>query len=189
LFLHADTLLPKAAWNEGFWANLPEMPMKRVFSADAHENTHGKGVFGWGRFDVAFSAHPRQSSADNAEAFRTADDTHTTEALPAMMPVVARFMNARSRLTGIATGDQALFMTRAAFEAVGGFPDLPLMEDVEICARLRQFAAPVCLRERVTTSARRWQKRGVWRTITLMWWLRLAYWLGVPPETIARWYR
>ena len=119
----------------------------------------------WGRFDVEFDV--RNWTMD-ATAFG---------------------MNHRSRLTGIATGDQALFMTRAAFQAVGGFPDQPLMEDVEITARLRRTSRPACVRRPVRTSARRWQARGPWRTIFLMWWLRLKYWLGVSPESLARQYR
>lgn len=119
----------------------------------------------WGRFDVNIAGqHP-------------------------MLRVIAWFMNQRSRLTGIATGDQALFMTRAAFEAVGGFPDQPLMEDIELSARLKRLGAPQCLRLRVQTSGRRWEQRGLWRTMALMWRLRLAYWLGRSPDTLARRYR
>ena len=103
--------------------------------------------------------------------------------------VVASLMNGRSRLTGIATGDQAIFMTRAAFDAVGGFPDQPLMEDVEMSRRLRRLAPPACLRAHVTTSGRRWETRGIWRTIVLMWRLRLLYAVGVAPERLARSYR
>jgi rSAM/selenodomain-associated transferase 2 len=102
--------------------------------------------------------------------------------------VVAFFMNLRSRLTGIATGDQAMFMTRAAFKAAGGFPDIALMEDIAMSKRLKRLGRPLCLRERVATSARRWQQHGILRTILLMWWLRLAFWLGIRPETLARRY-
>jgi rSAM/selenodomain-associated transferase 2 len=123
------------------------------------------GRHAWGRFDVEFDVR-----------------TWTMDA-------TAFGMNQRSRLTGIATGDQALFMTRAAFQAVGGFPDQPLMEDVEITARLRRQSRPACIRRPVRTSARRWQARGPWRTIFLMWWLRLRYWLGASPEALARLYR
>lgn len=118
----------------------------------------------WGRFDVRF------------------DDDR------AMLRVVAAMMNARSRLTGIATGDQCIFVRRDEFEAISGFPDLPLMEDIALSALLKRRSAPACLRNKVTTAARRWQKNGVWRTIFLMWWLRLAYLLGVSPERLARWY-
>jgi rSAM/selenodomain-associated transferase 2 len=123
------------------------------------------GRHAWGRFDVEFDLR-----------------TWTMEA-------TAFGMNLRSRLSGIATGDQALFMTRAVFDAVGGFPDQPLMEDVEITSRLRTRSRPACIRRPVLTSARRWQSRGPWRTILLMWRLRLAYWCGASPVDLARQYR
>ena len=119
----------------------------------------------WGRFDVRIEGKPR------------------------MLRVIAAFMNRRSRWTGIATGDQALFMTRAAFDAVGGFPAQPLMEDIEISKRLLKLSRPACLRARVVTSGRRWETRGVWRTVLLMWRLRLAYWRGATPERLAERYR
>ena len=118
----------------------------------------------WGRFDV------------------------TIEGVSRMLPVVAGMMNLRSRLTGIATGDQAIFVRRSDFFAVGGFPVLPLMEDIELSRRLKARSAPVCLAQRVTTSGRRWEANGVWRTIFLMWNLRLRYWLGAPAETLAKVY-
>lgn len=118
----------------------------------------------WGRFDVRITGRER------------------------MLAVVARCMNLRSRLSGIATGDQAIFMHRLAFARSGGFPDQPLMEDVELCARLRRQAPPVCLKARVETSGRRWERHGVGRTILLMWGLRFAYWLGVPAPALARLY-
>ena len=88
-----------------------------------------------------------------------------------------------------ATGAQALFMTRAAFDAVAGFPVQPLMEDIEISRRLLKLSRPACLRARVVTSGRRWETRGVWRTVLLMWRLRLAYWRGAPPEQLAALYK
>ena len=97
-------------------------------------------------------------------------------------------MNARSRLTGIATGDQAIFVTRDAFAAAGGYPGIALMEDIELARRLKRISRPLCLRARVTTSGRRWESRGVLRTIVLMWRLRLAYFFGVKPEELARRY-
>ena len=106
-----------------------------------------------------------------------------------MLRVVAGLMNLRSRLTGIATGDQAMFVRREAFDAVGGFPVQPLMEDIELSRRLLRRSRPACLRARVTTSGRRWEQRGVWRTIVLMWRLRWAYWRGVPAEVLAEAYR
>ena len=107
-----------------------------------------------------------------------------------MLPVIAGLMNRRSRWSGIATGDQALFVRREVFNAVGGFPDQPLMEDIELSRRLLQAGhAPACLRQRVRTSGRRWDNRGVWRTILLMWRLRWLYWCGTPADTLARRYR
>ena len=97
-------------------------------------------------------------------------------------------MNARSRLTGIATGDQAMFVTREAFDAAGGFPEIALMEDIELSRRLKRVSPPLCLRARVTTSGRRWETRGVLRTILLMWRLRLAYFFGAKPDDLARRY-
>jgi rSAM/selenodomain-associated transferase 2 len=119
----------------------------------------------WGRFDVRIDGNGR------------------------LLGVVAALMNLRSRLSGIATGDQAIFVTRAAFEAVGGFPEQPLMEDIELSRRLRRLSRPACLRLRVVTSGRRWETRGVWRTSALMWRLRLLYRLGIAPERLARSYR
>ena len=119
----------------------------------------------WGRFDVRIEGQPR------------------------LLRVIAACMNRRSRWTGIATGDQALFMTRAAFDAVGGFPAQPLMEDIEMSARLLKISRPACLRARVVTSGRRWETQGVWRTVLLMWRLRLAYWRGAAPERLAALYK
>lgn len=118
----------------------------------------------WGRFDVQLSGrHP-------------------------LLRVVEYTMNLRSRLTGIATGDQAIFVRRSLFERVGGFPDIPLMEDIALSRLLRKHGMPLCLRDRVLTSSRRWEHKGVLRTILLMWRLRLLYALGVPAEKLARHY-
>lgn len=106
-----------------------------------------------------------------------------------LLPVIATAMNLRSRLTGIATGDQALFMTREAFETVGGFPDQPLMEDIAMSRRLKRLSPPACLREKVASSGRRWEQNGAWATILLMWRLRFRYWRGASPEKLAREYR
>ena len=95
-------------------------------------------------------------------------------------------MNARSRWSGIATGDQAIFVTRAAFVRVGGFPDQPLMEHVELSRQLRAVGRPACLQDRVTTSGRRWETRGVWRTNFLMWRLRWRDWCGAPAQALAQ---
>jgi rSAM/selenodomain-associated transferase 2 len=118
----------------------------------------------WGRFDVRFTGR------------------HS------MFAVVARAMNLRSRLTGLCTGDQALFVTRAAFAQAGGFPEQPLMEDIALSRALKRLSRPARIATPVVTSSRRWERRGVLRTILLMWWLRLAYWLGVSPARLARWY-
>ena len=98
-------------------------------------------------------------------------------------------MNLRSRLSGIATGDQAIFVRRAAFDAIGGYPLQPLMEDIELSRRLKRRSRPDCRRERVVTSGRRWDEHGAWRTIVLMWRLRWLYWRGAPAERLAALYR
>ena len=118
----------------------------------------------WGRFDLRIAGrHP-------------------------LLAVVARMINWRSRLTGVATGDQAIFVTRKAFEAVGGFPDLPLMEDIAISRRLKRLCRPYCICMQAVTSGRRWEQNGVIRTILLMWRLRLSYYLGVEPALLAELY-
>jgi rSAM/selenodomain-associated transferase 2 len=116
----------------------------------------------WGRFDIRIAgAHP-------------------------LFPIIAAAMNLRSRITGIATGDQAIFMSRAAFGP--GFPDIALMEDIAMTKRLKRHGRPLCIAVPVVTSGRRWEKHGVMRTILLMWWLRLAYFLGANPAWLARSY-
>ena len=105
-----------------------------------------------------------------------------------LMKMVAWFMNARSRATSICTGDQAIFVRRSAFEAVGGYPDIPLMEDIELSRRLKARGRLAALRARVTTSARKWEREGPLRTIGLMWTLRLLHFLGVAPARLHRWY-
>lgn len=118
----------------------------------------------WGRFDVRF------------------------EGRSAWLPVVARMMNLRSRATGIATGDQAIFVRRHAFERAGGFAQLELMEDIALSARLKRISRPACLRDAVIASGRRWDERGALRTIVLMWWLRLQFFFGAAPSRLARSY-
>lgn len=120
-----------------------------------------QGASVWGRFDVRIDSH--------RPVFRC----------------IERLMNWRSRWSGIATGDQAVFVRREAFERVGGFADIPLMEDIALSRALKRIAPPVCLQARVTTSARRWEKHGVWRTVWLMWRLRAAYFLGADPASLA----
>ncbi len=137
--------------------------------ADAlvHQALGDGGLHGahWGRFDVRITGRP-----------------------PALR-LVAALMNLRSRWTGIATGDQAVFVCRKAFDAVGGFPDQPLMEDVELSKRLLALGRPACLRQRVATSGRRWEKNGVCATVVLMWRLRWRYWRGESPAVLAQAYR
>jgi rSAM/selenodomain-associated transferase 2 len=104
--------------------------------------------------------------------------------------VIEYLINLRSRITGIATGDQAIFVRRKLFTDLGGFADIPLMEDVEICRRLKAKVLPVCLKHKVVTSARYWEKHGPFTTIFRMWVIRFAYWVGVSPEHLyARYYR
>lgn len=105
------------------------------------------------------------------------------------LPIIAAFMNGRSRWTGVATGDQAMFLRADLFRQVGGFPDQALMEDIELSKRLRKQASPACLRCAVTTSGRRWESRGVLRTMLLMWRLRWRYWRGESPDALAEAYR
>jgi rSAM/selenodomain-associated transferase 2 len=102
--------------------------------------------------------------------------------------MIAALMNWRSRWSGIATGDQGIFVRRAAFEALGGYPDIPLMEDVELTRRLKRLGRIACLPARVTTSSRKWEREGIARTIVLMWTLRLLYFLGVSPARLVVWY-
>ena len=118
----------------------------------------------WGRFDVRLSG-----SAP-------------------MLRVVEWMMNRRSRLTGIATGDQGVFVERGLFNDVGGFPAIALMEDVALSATLKRHGWPLCLAQNIIASSRRWEKHGIWRTIALMWRVRLAYFLGAEPARLAELY-
>ena len=97
-------------------------------------------------------------------------------------------MNLRSRISAIATGDQAIFMKLDTFREISGFDEIPLMEDIDISKRLKQLSRPFCIADPVVTSSRRWQQDGVVYTILLMWFMRLAYWLGVSPQRLWRWY-
>ncbi|MCK5356146.1 MAG: glycosyl transferase, partial [Methyloprofundus sp.] len=107
----------------------------------------------------------------------------------AMLNVVAQMMNWRSRMSGIATGDQVIFITRQAFQQVGGYPEIPLMEDIEISKRLKKMTRPYCIAAKAKSSARRWESFGVWRTIALMWSIRLRYSIGQSPDALAELYR
>lgn len=138
---------------------LPQGMLRHITHALAENNRC------WGRFDVCIIGKPF------------------------MLRVIGQLMNWRSRLTAIATGDQAIFVRRSVFEQIHGFPDQPLMEDVELCKRLKTISRPACIAHCVLTSGRRWESRGVWRTIMLMWHLRWAYWRGTDAVTLARLYR
>lgn len=119
----------------------------------------------WGRFDVSLTGlHP-------------------------LFRIIERLMSLRSRVTAIATGDQAIFVDRRLFESVGGFPDIPLMEDVALSKVLRRRGRPVCLWHRVQTSSRRWEENGIARTVLRMWYLRAAFALGADPAALDRAYR
>ncbi len=140
-------------------SRLPENALQAISNAAERQQQF------WGRFDVAISG----------EHF--------------MLNVIAWFMNRRSRLTSIATGDQAIFVSRSAFDDIGGFPRQPLMEDIEISRKLRQKLPPLPLDAKVVTSGRRWLDNGIWRTILLMWRLRLAYWCGASACQLAKKYQ
>ena len=119
----------------------------------------------WGRFDIEIAGTSR------------------------WFPLLAALINRRSCWSGIATGDQGIFVTRQTFAAVGGYPSLPLMEDVALSSVLRKRQRPACLPRLLRTSGRRWEKRGVWRTVLLMWSLRFAYAIGIPAERLVSYYR
>ncbi|HEY8037780.1 MAG TPA: TIGR04283 family arsenosugar biosynthesis glycosyltransferase [Methylobacter sp.] len=118
----------------------------------------------WGRFDIQLSG------------------SHF------MLNIIASMMNLRSRLTGIATGDQVIFATKKAFAAVGHYPDIALMEDIALSKALKKISPPVCINAKVTSSGRRWERYGIYRTILLMWSLRLRYFFGADPQLLAALY-
>jgi rSAM/selenodomain-associated transferase 2 len=119
----------------------------------------------WGRFDIRI------------------DGRH------ALLGLVAWFMNRRSRLTSVCTGDQSMFVRRDVFTRLGGYPPIDLMEDIALSKLLRRYSRPLCIVDTALTSARRWETRGVWRTVMLMWWLRLRYFLGASPSYLLRIYQ
>ncbi|NYR08982.1 glycosyltransferase family 2 protein [Psychrobacter sp. BI730] len=133
--------------------------------ADAIDNVQqAVAQYDWGRFNVRLDSHEP------------------------LLNIVGLMINQRSRLMDIATGDQAIFIKKSLFEQIGGYPDQPLMEDIELCKRLKKISRPACLKSKVTTSARRWQQHGTWRTIFLMWHLRFDYWRGVSPKVLKQRY-
>ena len=134
---------------------LPEDADTLILAGLAQSGRH------WGRFDVTIvGTHP-------------------------LLRVIAASMNTRSRVTRIATGDQGLFVRRSLFAAVGGYPAISLLEDIALSTRLKRRGPPLCLRDRIATSGRRWEKHGLGRTVLLMWRIRFAYWLGADPDKLA----
>ena len=127
--------------------------------------TQALNTCAWGRFDIKLSGLSR------------------------WLPVVSWMMNQRSRFTGIATGDQGIFVRATTFKDVGGFPEQRLMEDIELSKRLKRVSSPACLRSLVISSGRRWDEFGAWQTIRLMWRLRYRYWRGVSATQLAKEYR
>ena len=145
---------------------LPENGINSIltFLSSANGKDFDKAGEIWGRFDVRLSGK------------------HI------MFRIIEFMMNWRSRMTGIATGDQAIFITRHLFMRIGGYKEIPLMEDIEICRRLNKNSKPVCIDRCVIASSRHWESFGIYRTVFLMWRLRLSYWLGVDPLRLAKQY-
>ena len=145
---------------------LPSDSLNKIITSLDHgygqNNDQLKNV--WGRFDIRLSGH------------------HF------MFRIIEAMMNVRSRLTGISTGDQAIFVNKELFQKIGGYLDIPLMEDIEISRRLKKISRPVCIQDRVIASSRRWEVLGIYRTVFLMWRLRLSYWLGVAPARLVKQY-
>lgn len=153
-------------------AKIAEGTWLMFLHADTHisqghvQTAMGDGVmYKWGRFDVKLS----------------------NPAWP--YSIIGFFINKRSRLTNVSTGDQCLFVRKKAFDEVGGFDDIPLMEDVAIAKKLKAISKPINLKKTVTTSSRRWEQCGIVKTIILMWKLRFYYWCGVSPDRLANLYR
>ena len=139
-----------------------QLPDNAIHEISSQFEKHKHKV--WGRFDVKLTGkHP-------------------------LLYLVARLMNLRSRLTGIATGDQAIFILSNVFQKLHGFPDVPLMEDIRFSRTLLSQSRPICIKSRLTTSSRRWEQKGIMRTILLMWYLRLAHFLGKSPAELSRIY-
>ena len=123
-----------------------------------------KSTLYWGRFDIKFSSEQK--------AFK----------------IIASMMNLRSRITGICTGDQVFFISQSLYKLSGGYPEIALMEDIAMSKKLKAICAPLCLRQKVQTSSRRWEQHGIIKTIIKMWYLRLAYFIGIDPAKLARQY-
>lgn len=153
-------------------ANLAHNPVLLFLHADTYLPKHAlkqiiaglENGFDWGRFDIRLTGtHP-------------------------MLTIIAFMMNWRSRLTGIATGDQAIFIRKHTFEQIGQYPDIALMEDIALSKQLKKSAPPFCINDKVTSSGRRWAHHGIYKTLLLMWWLRAGFFLGIAPELLAELY-
>ena len=143
---------------------VPDNGLTLIMQSINHPSQTNTAVI-WGRFDVQIIGKSK------------------------WLHVIAWFMNIRSRMTSIATGDQAIFMNQTAFDRVGGFPNLPLMEDIQMSENLTRHSKPLCLRMKVSTSGRRWEERGIVKTVVLMWCLRFRYWMGDSADILAKKYR
>ena len=138
--------------------SLPSTAIENIMQSFKNPHTD------WGRFDVKL---------DNEKL---------------IFKVIAWFMNKRSCFTGIVTGDHTIFVKRKTYFDCGGFADIPIMEDIDICKRLKKYSSPVCLTDSVITSSRKWEQQGIIKTVLLMWRLRTYYFFGVPAEKLAREY-
>lgn len=173
-------------------------PGRRVLDTPAGRGIQMRAAAGRARSDVLWFLHAdcrpppgagaalRAAVADGAAWGRF--DVRLDSPRPAFR-IIEAAMNLRSRLTGICTGDQAIFVRRDIIERIGGHPEIPLMEDIALTRRLRRLARPACLPLRVRADVRRWEAGGVWRTVCYMWWLRARYWAGADPAVLARGYR
>ena len=142
-----------------FFLHADSTPGKNTLCALTRGLEKSKRV--WGRFDIRLSG------------------SHW------MLRTIETMMNLRSRLTGIATGDQGIFVCRDIFEQINGYASIELMEDIEISKRLKKFSRPLCLANYITTSSRKWEQKGILKTMMLMWLMRLAYFLGVSPRRLS----
>lgn len=194
----AEVIVVDGGSEDGTSAVLRRFPWVRCLSSNrgrARQMNAGASV---AKQEVLLFLHadtllPTEIEAAIVEAFRNPDlvagrfDVRFDNPRP-VFTVIAFFINLRSRLTKICTGDQALFVRRKTFEKLGGYPDIPLMEDVELAKQLKRLGGIACLRSKVTTSARKWEREGVFRIILLMWTLRFLYFIGVNPARLRRWY-
>jgi glycosyltransferase involved in cell wall biosynthesis len=192
LFLHADTLLPA-----GFVGMIRKaMHNPAVLNPTMDPRLRGDDVAGERGVSVTGTAPPLYPVIPAHAGIHVDLPTQhqwgrfNVELAPSSpaLKLIAWMMNHRSRLTGICTGDQAIFVRRDLFHQLGGYADIALMEDIEFTSRLNRTGPAACIRQPLTTSSRRWQQNGVLRTMAFMWWLRLQYWLGVSPARLAKKY-